>query len=450
MLGKIGWKCFSNPNALITRIFKAKYFSRGNFLNANVGHSPSFAWRSIWSSQDVVSKGVRWRVGLDSQVRVWGMPWLNDDQSFYVDTPVVSGFEDLTVQDILVPETRMWDDVVISTCFAEDRRRILKTTVCPTAGADSLIWHFSDTGEYTVRSAYRMIANLTLNDADNKRDEWKKLWNLKIPPRVKHWFWRVCRDFLPTKVRLRQKHIPINSLCGLCGKDIESSWHLFMQCDIALSCWDLSGFREKLEGMVVHVESLSELFLRVFSELDKESVSSFLMVGWRIWKMRNDAVWEGKSSTAYRVVCDATVSLQEWLSARNFRNPAGQGRAPTAHGRPAAASGGMADDPGHAFAARGGSHSAAGSLSDVPDYSDAAVPGWPAAISSGKAAVPGGSSAATGGTYVAAGRSATWTEVRTSTSVGWSARGSSSKTCPLWHLPGVGVVKINVDAAIFF
>ncbi|KAL8489045.1 hypothetical protein ACS0TY_025087 [Phlomoides rotata] len=47
MLGKVGWKCFSNLNALITRIFKAKYFHRGNFLNVGVGHSPSYAWRSI-------------------------------------------------------------------------------------------------------------------------------------------------------------------------------------------------------------------------------------------------------------------------------------------------------------------------------------------------------------------------------------------------------------------
>ncbi|KAL8517970.1 hypothetical protein ACS0TY_009313 [Phlomoides rotata] len=209
MLGKIGWKCFSNPNALISRIFKAKYFPTGNFLNASVGHSPSYAWRSVWSSQDVVMR----------------------------------------VQDILVPDTRMWDDILISACFGEeDRRRILQTTVCPRRGSDSLIWHFSDTGEYTVKSAYHMAVNLTLDDVGNSGGVWKKLWALKIPPKVKHWFWRTCRDFLPTKDHLRHKHIPVDSMCVLCGKDRETSWHLFMQCELVLDCWDLSGLLMLLSG----------------------------------------------------------------------------------------------------------------------------------------------------------------------------------------------------------
>ncbi|KAL8488777.1 hypothetical protein ACS0TY_024907 [Phlomoides rotata] len=62
MLGKIGWKCFSNPNAQISKIFKAKYYPQGNFLNATLGHSPSYASRSVCSSQDIVGRGLRWRI----------------------------------------------------------------------------------------------------------------------------------------------------------------------------------------------------------------------------------------------------------------------------------------------------------------------------------------------------------------------------------------------------
>ncbi|KAL8497499.1 hypothetical protein ACS0TY_020997 [Phlomoides rotata] len=106
-----------------------------------------------------------------------------------------------------------------------------------------------------------------------------------------------------------------------------------MQCDIALSCWDISDFREKLESLVLHVDSLPELFLRMFSELDKESASSFLMVGRRLWKMRNDVVWEGKKSTAYKVVSDATVFLQEWMSDCSIGGPASPGRTPASGGQ---------------------------------------------------------------------------------------------------------------------
>lgn len=36
MLGKQGWKLISNPSAMISLIFKAKYFPNGDFLNSKL------------------------------------------------------------------------------------------------------------------------------------------------------------------------------------------------------------------------------------------------------------------------------------------------------------------------------------------------------------------------------------------------------------------------------
>ena len=44
MLGKHGWRFLTNLDALVSRVFKAKYFPRGSFLEAEVGHNPSFIW----------------------------------------------------------------------------------------------------------------------------------------------------------------------------------------------------------------------------------------------------------------------------------------------------------------------------------------------------------------------------------------------------------------------
>ena len=48
MLGKQGWKFFSNPDTLGTHLFKAKYFLHENFIFAQLGINPSFVWRGIW------------------------------------------------------------------------------------------------------------------------------------------------------------------------------------------------------------------------------------------------------------------------------------------------------------------------------------------------------------------------------------------------------------------
>ena len=42
MLGKQGWKFITEPNSLVARIFKARYFPSSSYLTATVGHNPSY------------------------------------------------------------------------------------------------------------------------------------------------------------------------------------------------------------------------------------------------------------------------------------------------------------------------------------------------------------------------------------------------------------------------
>lgn len=54
MLGKQGWRIMTKPDTLIARIYKARYFPRCNFLEAGLGHKPSFVWRSICNSKFIL------------------------------------------------------------------------------------------------------------------------------------------------------------------------------------------------------------------------------------------------------------------------------------------------------------------------------------------------------------------------------------------------------------
>jgi hypothetical protein len=84
MLGKQGWKVLTNHDTILYKVFKAKYYPRERFLEANLGHNPSYIWRSIHASQVVVRTGLIWRLGNDMNIHVWSQRWLHDEGNTYV------------------------------------------------------------------------------------------------------------------------------------------------------------------------------------------------------------------------------------------------------------------------------------------------------------------------------------------------------------------------------
>lgn len=78
LLRKQGWKFMSNPDSMVSRLVKAKYFSRVNFLGLTFGHNPSYCWCSIWSSRVMLNEGYRWRIGDASNIDLWGQSWIRE------------------------------------------------------------------------------------------------------------------------------------------------------------------------------------------------------------------------------------------------------------------------------------------------------------------------------------------------------------------------------------
>ena len=76
MLGKQGWKFITEPDSLVARIFKARYFPSGSYLTAIVGHNPSYVWRSIMRARFIVRGGARWSVGSGATIHILNEPWL--------------------------------------------------------------------------------------------------------------------------------------------------------------------------------------------------------------------------------------------------------------------------------------------------------------------------------------------------------------------------------------
>jgi hypothetical protein len=74
MLGKQGWKFITEPNSLVARIFKVRYFHNGTFLTAQIGHNPSYVWRSIMRARFIVRGGAKWSIGPGASIPILNEP----------------------------------------------------------------------------------------------------------------------------------------------------------------------------------------------------------------------------------------------------------------------------------------------------------------------------------------------------------------------------------------
>ncbi|XP_050248864.1 uncharacterized mitochondrial protein AtMg00310-like [Quercus robur] len=59
MLTKQAWRLLTNPSTLVARIYRAKYYPGCDVMGAKLGSSPSYAWRSIYNSLEVIRRGFR-------------------------------------------------------------------------------------------------------------------------------------------------------------------------------------------------------------------------------------------------------------------------------------------------------------------------------------------------------------------------------------------------------
>ncbi|XP_073026701.1 uncharacterized protein [Primulina eburnea] len=176
ILRRQGWSFIASPDTLTSRIFKARYFPQGDFLTAQLGHNPSFVWKSIWSSQSLLKIGSRWKIGDGTKVNTWNDPWLREANNFWIQTPMIAGMESLMVAELMIRGCKKWDAELPNERFnAREMCEILKIPLQETPVADTRIWHYSKNGRYIVKSRYWVVSEIMFANMEVTTPEaWKQ------------------------------------------------------------------------------------------------------------------------------------------------------------------------------------------------------------------------------------------------------------------------------------
>jgi len=119
MLRKQGWRLKTNHDTIIAKVFKVRYFLKGNFVDVKLGHNPNYVWCSIHASQVMVRGDLKWRLGDSSQIRAWYNPWINDERRDCATSNVPTEKEGMTINKLIEDDNNEWKMDVVKEAFNE-------------------------------------------------------------------------------------------------------------------------------------------------------------------------------------------------------------------------------------------------------------------------------------------------------------------------------------------
>lgn len=149
--------------------------------------------------------------------------------------------------------------------------------------SDQRLWWPESTGIYSVRSAYKLLMNRVL-DNNNLYVEgnWRVLWKLKLPPKVKHFLWRLCRiSFLHGPIW--RTDIDIQYSRPWCSGHSETLKHLFVFCSKVVACWNAIGIFYVASSCTAEHDRLSDMLFSVLAVLSASDGAAWCMTLWSLW-----------------------------------------------------------------------------------------------------------------------------------------------------------------------
>jgi hypothetical protein len=155
MLAKQGWRIVTEPQSLMARTIKAKYFPHCNFFQAKQGSRPSYSWQSILKASWILKKGCFWIVGNGNNIRIWEDRWINPQAGKSTWTPKPANPTITTVNELIDPSLNRWKTQLISQTFWPiETNQILQIPLPSPNIEDTISWQGTKDGTYTVRSGY--------------------------------------------------------------------------------------------------------------------------------------------------------------------------------------------------------------------------------------------------------------------------------------------------------
>lgn len=254
LVAKSGWHLIS-MKSLWTEVVWHKYIAPVPLRSwiQNPGHGLgglSGIWKVVLDAIDIICSGLVWQVGSGQDFRLGLDPWPGSGQRHLLSNGLIESLHLIgcrflsDVRD--EAETSIYDQgwkFGIQLGLAEDHEREWNSYISAIHGAhirmdgteDVLVCDLSPSGAYSPKAGYVAICVGHYNWAT--KWWWKRLWKIQCPTKNKLLFWSIQENKVPTWDVLQKRCFAGPRWCCLCREEVETIYHLFLECPYTLQVW---------------------------------------------------------------------------------------------------------------------------------------------------------------------------------------------------------------------
>ncbi|XP_010468154.1 PREDICTED: uncharacterized protein LOC104748171 [Camelina sativa] len=195
--------------------------------------------------------------------------------------------------------------------------------VSKTYQPDRLIWHFTKSGKYSVKSGYRLARELNMDVEYGPTCTALRAqsWKLDVPSKIQHFFWQIGSGTLPLLERLAHRGVRCDTMCKRCNSGVETINHALFECPRSRGVWELSSVRMDPWGFPYTsiYANLDFIFWRASSQSWVSDIGIQLpWIIWSIWKDRNKKVFQGFEVEPLEILNQAATDKLLWEEAKSY------------------------------------------------------------------------------------------------------------------------------------
>uniref|UniRef100_A0A803Q1A0 Reverse transcriptase domain-containing protein n=1 Tax=Cannabis sativa TaxID=3483 RepID=A0A803Q1A0_CANSA len=246
-------------------------------------------------------------------------PWIPNHRVFPSQIP-----SSLTHVSTLLLPNGDWNIPLLRAHFQQDTiNDILSLPPPDPTQPDTYFWQHSTSGHYSVRTGYHVakqainLAQPSSSNTETLTRWWNSLWSLPIPPKIRHFVYRLAQNSIPTADHLYHRHCISSPICPRCSLCFESVQHALFECKEMKKAWSGSIFKSVLKE-TKHM-NIFDILLLIQLNFSKDEFNLFLCMLWKCWNARNATVFRNQDSRPEAIEQEAHDYLEFYQAAQDKR-----------------------------------------------------------------------------------------------------------------------------------